>query len=58
MLKCVYVGENVGENEKSIAYTLTFGDNTRTLQDEEINTLFRKIIDEVESKIGARLRDK
>ena len=54
----VYVGENVGENEKSIAYTLTFGDNTRTLQDDEINTIFRKIIDEVESKIGARLRDK
>ena len=54
----VYVGENVGENEKSIAYTLTFGDNTRTLQDEEINTLFRRIIEEVENKVGAKLRDK
>ncbi len=54
----VYIGENVGENEKSIAYTLTFGDNTRTLQDEEINTLFRKIIEEVENKIGAKIRDK
>lgn len=54
----VYVGENVEDDKKSIAYTLTFGDNTRTLQDEEINTLFRKIIEEVEQKIDAKLRDK
>jgi phenylalanyl-tRNA synthetase beta chain len=32
----VYVGENVGDDEKSIAYTLTFSDPTRTLSDEEV----------------------
>lgn len=54
----VYVGENIGSDEKSIAYTLTFGDMTRTLADDEVNELFKKIIAEVENKTGAKLRDK
>jgi len=54
----VYVGENVGNDEKSIAYTLTFSDPTRTLSDDEVNELFKRIISEVESKTGAKLRDK
>ena len=28
----VYTGENVGANEKSIAYSITFEDATKTLQ--------------------------
>ena len=31
----VYVGENVKEDEKSIAFSLTFADPTRTLNDEK-----------------------
>ena len=54
----IYTGENVKEDEKSIAYTLTFSDATRTLLEDEVNTVFRKIIDEVENKCSARLRDK
>ncbi len=54
----IYTGENVKEDEKSIAYTLTFSDTTRTLLEDEVNTVFRKIIDEVENKCNARLRDK
>ena len=54
----VYVGENVGSDEKSIAYTLTFSDSTKTLSDDEVNELFKKIILEVENKTGAKLRDK
>lgn len=53
----VYVGENVGDDEKSIAYTLTFSDQTRTLSDEEVTQLFRQIIEKVE-QTGAKLRDK
>ena len=53
----VYVGENVGYDEKSIAYTLTFSDQTRTLSDEEVTQLFRQIIEKVE-QTGAKLRDK
>jgi len=53
----VYTGENVGNGEKSIAYSLTFSDPTRTLTDEEITNVFNKIISEVEKKLEAKLRD-
>ena len=54
----VYTGENVQSDEKSIAYSLTFSDPTRTLSDEEVMQVFNKIIKEVESKHNAVLRDK
>ena len=54
----VYTGENVKEDEKSIAYSLTFSDPTRTLSDEEVMQIFNKIIAEVVSKHNAVLRDK
>ena len=53
----VYVGENISSNEKSIAYKLTFLDQTKTLTDEEVMDLFNKIIKEVETKCNAKLRD-
>jgi len=52
----VYTGENVGVNEKSIAYKLTFSDQSKTLSDEEVMEVFNKIISEVESKTGSKLR--
>ena len=54
----VYTGENVGVDEKSIAFSLTFNDPTKTLNDEEVTTVFNKIINDVETKMGAKLRDK
>ena len=54
----LYTGENINENEKSIAYSLTFSSLDKTLTEEEVNVVFEKIISEVETKIGARLRDK
>lgn len=53
----VYTGENVGENEKSIAYSLTFNDTKRTLTEEEVMENFKKIIENVEKKCNARLRN-
>lgn len=53
----VYTGENVGEDEKSIAYKLTYSDLNRTLSDEEVNTLFYKMIDAVEKKCNVKLRN-
>ena len=44
------------ENEKSIAYKLTFEDATRTLNEEEVLEVFNKIIKEVESNLNAKLR--
>ena len=52
----VYVGENVKEDEKSIAFSLTFADPTRTLNDEEVMQVFNKIINDVETKMNAKLR--
>ena len=44
------------ENEKSIAYKLTFEDATRTLNEEEVLEVFNKVIKEVESNLNAKLR--
>ena len=52
----VYTGENVGENEKSIAYSLTFMDAKRTLNEEEVLEIMQKIIDAVQNKCNAKLR--
>ena len=53
----VYEGENVADNERSIAFKLTFSDSTRTLNDEEVMTIFNKVIEDVKSKLNAKLRD-
>ena len=54
----VYTGENVGENEKSIAFSLVFEDFNKTLSDEEVMVLFNQIIERVEKEHNATLRDK
>lgn len=51
----VYTGAGMEENKKSIAYSLEFGANDRTLTDEEINQILDKIIANLE-KQGAYLR--
>lgn len=53
----LYRGENVQDDEKSIAYSLIFEDETRTLKTEEINELFNKIIDEVTKKLSISIRN-
>ena len=52
----VYTGKGIEEGKKSLAYSLTFGTNDRTLTDEEINKVLEKIIEKL-SKIGT-VRDK
>ena len=52
----VYTGENVKDNEKSIAYSLTFSSNEKTLTDEEVMEVFNNIINKVETKLNAKLR--
>ena len=54
----VYVGQNIDSDKKSIAYSLKFEDPNRTLTEEEVMTIFNKIINEVESKLNAKVRDK
>ena len=52
----VYTGTNIGDNKKSIAYSLTFENTKTTLTDEEVNSLMNKIIDTVCKKCKAELR--
>lgn len=52
----VYTGKGIEEGKKSLAYSLTFGTNDRTLTDEEINKVLEKIIERL-SKMGT-VRDK
>lgn len=54
----VYEGENVGENKKSIAYSLTFMDPNRTLEEKEVMEIFNKIISQITSEYHCELRDK
>lgn len=54
----VYKGNNIVDNKKSIAYNLTFEDYKRTLVEEEVMDIFNKIINSVEVKFNAVVRDK
>ena len=51
----VYTGTGIEESKKSIAYSLEFGAQDRTLTDEEINAILEKIIVSL-GKQGAELR--
>ena len=52
----VYEGSNLPEDKKSIAYSLTFLDNKKTLTDEEINNIMNKIIENVTTRCNAEIR--
>ncbi len=45
------------DNEKSLTFTLTFLDETRTLTEEEVMEVFNKVIDSVTSKYNARIKN-
>ncbi len=52
----IYRDSKLGENKKSIAYSLKFRDKNKTLQDEEVNNIMNSITEELEKQIGAELR--
>ena len=47
---------DIEPGKKSMAYNLTFKDDTRTLSDEEVMQVFNNVIKEVEAKLDAKLR--
>lgn len=51
----VYTNATLG-NKKSVAYSLTFGSNTKTLTDDEVNPILEKIIENLEKTLKAELR--
>ncbi len=52
----IYRNEKLGQNKKSVAYSLIFRDKSKTLADEEINKIMEDIILELEKSLGAELR--
>jgi phenylalanyl-tRNA synthetase beta chain len=52
----VYQGEQVGEGKKSVAYSLTFRAEDRTLTDEEVNAVMDKILADLATELRAELR--
>lgn len=52
----IYRDEKLGENKKSVAYSLIFRDKNKTLSDEEINEVMGSIISELEETLKAQLR--
>jgi len=53
----VYRSEALGENKKSIAYTLRFRKQDSTLTDEEIETAVNTILAELDAKMGVKIRE-
>lgn len=52
----VYEGAGVDRGKKSLAYSLTFSSQDKTLTDEEINPLLEKIVEVTGKEFGAILR--
>ena len=52
----VYTGENVANDEKSIAFTMTFEDPTKTLEAQEVDKVINQVLNRLEREIGAKLR--
>ncbi len=52
----IYRNEKLGQNKKSVAYSIIFRDKSKTLSDDDINTTMNVIVSELENKLGAELR--
>ena len=52
----VYTGENVLEDEKSLAFNLTFEDQTKTLEAAEVDKAINQILNRLDKELGAKLR--
>ncbi|HHW31809.1 MAG TPA: phenylalanine--tRNA ligase subunit beta [Clostridiaceae bacterium] len=53
----VYKGKQVPEGMKSVAYSISFRSEDRTLTDEEVNAVMKDILKQLEIKLGAKLRE-
>ncbi len=52
----LYRGEPIQQGKKSLAYSIVYQAQDRTLTDEEVAKVRAKIIQQLEAKLGARLR--
>ncbi len=52
----VYVGDQVSDGKKSLAYTITYHSATETLTDKAVNDLHDKVVKRLSQELGAELR--
>ena len=52
----VYEGDNIPENQKSIAISVTIQSQEKTLKDADLDLINKSIIETVENKTGAKIR--
>ena len=52
----VYEGDNIPENQKSIAINVTIQSFEKTLNDNDLERINNQIIETVENKTGAKIR--
>lgn len=52
----LYRGEQIDVGKKSLAYSLTFQADDRTLSDKDANTIRDKIVRQLDDRLGAKLR--
>jgi phenylalanyl-tRNA synthetase beta chain len=53
----VYKGKQVAEGMKSVAYSITFRGEDRTLTDEDVNKTMHKILEGLKTQLDAQLRE-
>ena len=52
----VYEGDNIPQNKKSIAISVTIQSQEKTLKDTDLEEINKLIIETVENKTGAKIR--
>jgi len=52
----LYTGAGVADDQKSLALGLTFRDNSRTLDDDEVSAIVTQVVDSLKEKFNAELR--
>ncbi len=53
----IYRGEQIDKNKKSMAYSLSFRDNSRTLKDTEVEIIVNRILENLGKKFNAKIRE-
>ncbi len=52
----LYEGKGIPDKHRSLAYTLLFGSDDRTLTDEEVELSVKKLVEHLEKTLNAKLR--
>jgi phenylalanyl-tRNA synthetase beta chain len=52
----LYRGDQIGPGKKSLAYSLVYQAPDRTLTDDEVAEIRRRIVQQLEQRLGAKLR--